>query len=131
MQQLESDKEMRKSVALYKVNEQKRSTMGDENCYGEENNDDENDEPGAADDDEAVRLEELLTGLAVEDDAEAAHAFRDDDDDLRCAPAVELNAINSILLSVALWTSLLPLALFFLFDKPGFWPGSSYRNPNL
>jgi hypothetical protein len=31
-----------------------------------------------------VRLEELLTGLAV-DDAEAAHSFRDDDDDLRYA----------------------------------------------
>ena len=94
MQQLESDKEMRKSVALYKVNKQKQSgaAMGDENDNGEDNDDDEDDEnnePGA-DDDEAVRLEELLTGLAVEDDAEAAHAFRDDDDDLRCAPAAEL-----------------------------------------
>jgi nonsense-mediated mRNA decay protein 3 len=85
MQQLESDKEMRRAVALYKVDKGSRGGGmggGDDGSDDDGGGEDGDEDGPAAGDDEAVRLEELLTGLAVEDDA-ATHAFRDDEDDLR------------------------------------------------
>lgn len=73
MQQLEGDKEMRKQVNLYKNEARAKAKMADDDEGGARRAGAaaEGEEGAAAeegDDEEAVRLNELLAGLAVDDD---------------------------------------------------------------
>ena len=80
LQQLETDKEMRRGVALYA--DEAAAAMRGEAAEAAAAAAAAVGADGEEVDEEGVRLEELLLGLAV-DDPEAAYGFREDEDDAK------------------------------------------------